>query len=197
MNKLIFILVISFIFECKAQIVDSIIVDGETIVVQLLNEITLSPLHLNPSEKLHFYRLRRKVHKVYPFALAAKKQLLELEEDLYYTETRRQKRRIGKLHDKWIQENFTAEIKKLTRSEGRILIKLIHRETGNTAYNLVRNYRNGITALLWQRLAKYFDGDLKATYTPEIVKEDMWIEHILWEIRMNESTLKKIQLNLK
>jgi ATP-dependent Lon protease len=195
MNKLIFILVISFIFECKAQIVDSVIVDGEAIAVQLLNEITLVPLHLNSSEKIKFHRLRRKVRKVYPFALAAKKQLLELKEDLNYTETRRQKRRIGKVHDKWIQEHFTSEIKKLTRSEGRVLIKLIHRETGNTAYDLVRNYRNGLTALVWQKLAKYFDGDLKATYNPEINSEDQWIEHILWEMRRSESKLKKTRLN--
>ena len=191
MIKLIFILAISLIFECKAQITDSIIVDGESIAVRLLNEITLSPLHLSSSEKIEFYRLRRKVIKVYPFALAAKEQLIELEDDLKYTETRRQKRRIGKLHDKWIQEHFTAEIKKLRRSDGRILIKLIHRETGNTAYNLVRNYRNGLTALLWQKLAKYFDGNLKARYNPEVNKEDKWIEHILWEMRMNKSNLKK------
>jgi len=191
MIKHIFILAISLIFECKAQIVDSVVVDGETISVLLLNEITLSPLHLNTTEKVQFYRLRRKVHKVYPFALAAQKQLLELEDDLNYAENKRQKRRIGKLHDKWIQEHFTADIKKLTRSEGRILIKLIHRETENTAYELVRNYRNGLTALLWQKLAKYFDGDLKATYNPEISKEDKWIAHILWEMRRKELTPKK------
>ena len=192
MIKLIFILSISFIIECKAQVVDSVIVDGETISVQLLNEITLRPLHLNISEEIQFMRLRRKVYKVYPFALAAKKQLLELEEDLQYAENNRQKRKIGKLHDQWIQANFTAKIKKLTRSEGRILIKLIHKETGNTAYDLVRNYRNGLTALLWQKLAKYFDGDLKAVYEPESTIEDQWIEHILWEMRMNKTTLKKI-----
>ena len=125
--------------------------------------------------------------------MAAKKQLIELEEDLKYAENKRHKRRIGKLHDKWIQDNFTNKIKKLTRSEGRILIKLIHKETGNTAYNLVRNYRNGLTALLWQKLAKYFDGDLKARFQPETNKEDRWIAHILWEMKMSNSTLKKNQ----
>jgi hypothetical protein len=193
MNGRCLIIALILFFESNAQIADSVIVNGEAISVQLLNEITLVPLHLNSSEKIKFYRLRRKVHKVYPFALAAKKQLLELEDDLNYTETRRQKRRIGKLHDKWIQEHFTSEIKKLTRSEGRILIKLIHRETGNTAYDLVRNYRNGLTALLWQKLAKYFDGDLKATYEHESITEDEWIEHILWDMKRTDSTLRKNQ----
>lgn len=191
MNKLIFILSFVGLFDCMAQIEDSVLVDGELIAVELLDEITLGPMTLNSIEKIEFYRLRKKVHKVYPFALAAKEQLIELEEDLKYAENKRHKRRIGKLHDKWIQENFTNKIKKLTRSEGRILIKLIHKETGNSAYNLVRNYRNGLTALLWQKLAKYFDGDLKATFQPKTNKEDRWIAHILWEMRMNNSTLKK------
>ena len=191
MNKLIFILSFVGLFDCMAQIEDSVLVDGELIAVELLDEITLGPITLNSIEKIQFYRLRKKVHKVYPFALAAKEQLIELEEDLKYAENKRHKRRIGKLHDKWIQENFTNKIKKLTRSEGRILIKLIHKETGNSAYNLVRNYRNVLTALLWQKLAKYFDGDLKATFQPKTNKEDRWIAHILWEMRMNNSTLKK------
>lgn len=191
MNKLIFILSFVGLFDCMAQIEDSVLVDGELIAVELLDEITLGPITLNSIEKIEFYRIRKKVHKVYPFALAAKEQLIELEEDLKYAENKRHKRRIGKLHDKWIQENFTNKIKKLTRSEGRILIKLIHKETGNSAYNLVRNYRNGLTALLWQKLAKYFDGDLKATFQPKTNKEDRWIAHILWEMRMNNSTLKK------
>lgn len=191
MNKLIFILSFVGLFDCMAQIEDSVLVDGELIAVELLDEITLGPMTLNSIEKIEFYRIRKKVHKVYPFALAAKEQLIELEEDLKYAENKRHKRRIGKLHDKWIQENFTNKIKKLTRSEGRILIKLIHKETGNSAYNLVRNYRNGLTALLWQKLAKYFDGDLKATFQPKTNKEDRWIAHILWEMRMNNSTLKK------
>ena len=191
MNKLIFILSFVGLFDCMAQIEDSVLVDGELIAVELLDEITLGPMTLNSIEKIEFYRIRKKVHKVYPFALAAKEQLIELEEDLKYAENKRHKRRIGKLHDKWIQENFTNKIKKLTRSEGRILIKLIHKETGYSAYNLVRNYRNGLTALLWQKLAKYFDGDLKATFQPKTNKEDRWIAHILWEMRMNNSTLKK------
>jgi len=193
MIKLLFILSFISIYGCIAQIVDSVLVDGETIVVELLDEITLGPLELNTTENIQFYRLRRKVHKVYPFALAAKKQLTDLEDDLKYTDNKRQRKRIGKLHDKWVQVHFTSEIKKLTRSEGRILIKLIHKETGDTAYNLVRNYRNGFTALLWQKLAKYFDGDLKATYNPETIKEDKWIEHILWEMRIKSSTLKMTQ----
>ena len=191
MFKQFLILLLTFTSKVYTQVPDSINVEGKTIAVELLNEIIVKPLNLSSKEKIVFYRLRRKVYKVYPFALAAKKQLIELEDDLNYADTKRQRKRIAKLHDKWIQETFTAEIKKLTRSEGRILIKLIHRETGDTAYNLVRNYRNGFTAMLWQRLAKHFDGDLKANYKPQNNTEDEWIEHILWEMKRDNSTLKK------
>lgn len=189
MNKTLVLLVFVVVFELKAQITDSVVVDGTKIAVELLEEITLKPLHLNSSEKIKFNRVQRKVFKVYKYALAANKQLLELEDDLKYAEGKREKRKIGKLHDKWIQENFTDQIKKLTRSEGRILIKLIHRETGMSAYDLVRSYRNGVTAFLWQKLAKYFDGDLKTTYQPDFIKEDEWIEHVLWERNRNQLNL--------
>ena len=185
MNKTLVLLVFAVVFELRAQIADSVVVDGAKIAVELLEEITLKPLHLNSSEKIKFNRVQRKVFKVYKYALAANKQLLELEDDLKYAEGKREKRKIGKLHDKWIQENFTDQIKKLTRSEGRILIKLIHRETEMSAYDLVRSYRNGVTAFLWQKLAKYFDGDLKTTYQPDLIKEDEWIEHILWKRNRN------------
>lgn len=181
-------LLIALLSTCFSfgQIPDSTTVDGKKISVKLLNEIVLTPLNLTQQEQIQFYRLRRKVHKVYPYALKAKQQLTEIEEDLKYVETKRQKKRIAKLHDKWLQENFTDDLKKLTRSEGRVLIKLIHLETGMTSYELIKNYRNGIKAMLWQRLAKFYDGDLKATFKPETSTEDLWIEHILWRMRKNQ-----------
>tara|TARA_B110000977_G_scaffold194519_1_gene271292 strand:+ start:646 stop:1227 length:582 start_codon:yes stop_codon:yes gene_type:complete len=193
MIKTIVLLLFVSIFKLNAQIADSVVVDGTKIVVELLEEVSLKPLLLNSSEEIKFRRLKRKVLKVYKYALAANKQLLELEDDFKYAERKREKRKIGKLHDKWIQEHFTHQIKKLTRSEGRILIKLIYRETGNSAYDLVRSYRNGVTAFLWQKLAKYFDGDLKTTYQPDLIKEDEWIEHILWERNRNQTNLNQTQ----
>ena len=128
---------------------------------------------------------------MYPFALKAKQQLVEIEEDLKYSITRREKRKIARLHEQWLQDNFTDELKKLTRSEGRILIKLIHLETGTNAYQLIKNYRNGLKAELWQALAKFYDGDLKVTFDPENNKEDKWIEHILWRMKKDKKVILK------
>lgn len=183
MNKTLFLILFVWNYFSCAQIPDSTKVDGKKIATELLNEITLTPLNLNGKERIEYYRLRRKVHKVYPYAQKAKKQLQEIEEDLKFVETKRQKRRISKLHDRWLQKHFTEDLKDLTRSEGRILIKLIHYETGMSSYELIQKYRNGLKAMLWQRLAKFYDGDLKTTYQPNKVQEDSWIEHALWEMK--------------
>ena len=172
------------------QIPDSTEVNGEKIPTKLLNEIIITPLQLSHIEQLSYIRLQRKVNKVYPFAQKAKTQLQEIEEDLMYAESKKEKRRISKLHDSWLRDNFTEDLKKLTRSEGRILIKLIHYKTGISSYDLIKKYRNGLTALLWQKLAKLYDGNLKTTYQPQNVKEDQWISHILRQIEVHDS-LKK------
>ena len=191
MNRSILLINLLYTSICVGQIPDSTFVEGEKIANELLQEITMTPLNLSPEERSRYYHLRRKVHKVHPYALKAKIQLLEIEDDFKYVETRREKRKIAKLHDKWLQENFTKELKKLTRSEGRILIKLIHHETGINTYQLIKDYRNGFTALLWQQLAKYYDGDLKAEYNPDEIKEDFWIDHILWWMKKDNKALLK------
>jgi len=159
-------------------------VNGKKIPTKLLNEITITPLQLSHIERLSYLRLQKKVNKVYPYAQKTKIQLKEIENDLMYAETKKEKRRISKLHERWLREHFTEDLKKLKRSEGRILIKLIHHETGISSYDIIKKYRNGLTALLWQKLAKLYDGNLKTTYQPEDVKEDQWISHILRRIEV-------------
>ena len=175
---------------CYCQIPDSIEVNGEKIPTKLLNEITISPLKLSHIERLSYFRLKKKVNKVYPYAQIAKTQLQEIEEDLMYAKSKKEKRRISKLHDRWLREHFSEDLKKLTRTEGRILIKLIHYETGLSSYDLIKKYRNGLTALLWQKLAKLYDGNLKTTYQPEDEKEDQWISHILRQIEVCDTPKK-------
>ena len=194
MYKFLFTITIVINVCCLAQIPDSIIVKGQKIENQILNEITLTLLNLSPEDYSKYYNLLRKTHKVYPFALKAKQQLVEIEEDLEHSTTRREKRKIARLHEQWLQDNFTDELKKLTRSEGRILIKLIHLETGTNAYQLIKNYRNGLKARLWQALAKFYDGDLKSTFDPENNKEDKWIEHILWRMKKDKQEILKSNL---
>ena len=190
MNRLLLFTLFMLKGICYCQIPDSTEVNGEKIPTKLLNEITISPLQLSHIERLSYFRLQKKFNKVYPYAQKAKTQLQEIEDDLMYAETKKEKKIISKLHDRWLREHFTEDLKKLTRSEGRILIKLIHYETGISSYDLIKKYRNGLTALLWQKLAKLYDGNLKTTYQPQNVKEDQWISNILRQIEVHD-TLKK------
>ena len=152
MNRLILFMIFMLKGILYGQIPDSTEVNGEKIPTKLLNEITISPLQLSHQERISYLRLQKKVNKVYPYAQKAKIQLREIENDLIYADTKKEKRRISKLHERWLREHFTEDLKKLRRSEGRILIKLIHYETGMSSYDLIKEYRNGLTALLWQKL---------------------------------------------
>ena len=190
MKNLLYIYIILLYNPLGAQIPDSTIVDGDTIAVELLKEVTLSPYFSNYEDHKAYYRLRRKVIKVYPYALKAKDQLMEVDEDLVYVETRRKKKKLTKLHEDWLQDQFSKELKKLTRSEGLILMKLIYRETGQTCYSLIKKYRSGWMAFIWQRLAKLYDTNLRAEFHPNTIKEDEWTEKILNDDQMRQKVFK-------
>ena len=73
--------------------------------------------------------------------------------------------------EKFLQDELTAELKRLTRTEGQILVKLIYRETGTTAFDLVKELRNGFRAFTYNTIASFFDISLKTEYNPEKIKE--------------------------
>ena len=89
------------------------------------------------------------------------------------------KKKYTKIIEKFIEKEFAEELKKLTRTEGQILIKLIHRETGQTVFKLVKELRNGFRAFSYNSLAKLFDISIKVKYEPETIDEDAIIEDVL------------------
>lgn len=123
--------------------------------------------------------LRRKTIKVYPYAKLAAERLETLNARLESMEKKSQRRKYAKRMQKYIEGEFSDELKKLTRTEGQILIKLIHRQTGRTAFELVKELRNGWRAFWYNNTAKMFDISLKKEYNPMDVKEDYLIEDIL------------------
>ncbi|WP_224490241.1 DUF4294 domain-containing protein [Robertkochia flava] len=133
----------------------------------------------NYEAKRHYYILKRKTLKVYPYAKLAAERLTELNERLGRMETNADRNRYTRIIQKYIEEEFSAELKKLTRTEGQILVKLIYRQTGNTAFDLVRNLRSGWRAFWYNTTASMFDISLKETYEPSVVHEDYLIEDIL------------------
>ena len=130
-------------------------------------------------ERLDYFVLKRKVLKVYPYAKMASERLAKLNHRLDKIKSKRKKKKYTKMLEKFLQEELTAELRKLTRTEGQILVKLIYRETGITAFSLVRELRNGFRAFTYNTIAKVFKISLKEEYDPLNVREDLFIEDIL------------------
>ena len=159
-----------------------------------LDEVVVyQPVQLKSYEEMKKYMLlRRRTLKVYPYAEMASKRFTTLKERLERMDNRRKKKRYAKLIEKYLEGEFKEELKKLTRAEGQILVKLIHRETGITTHALVKTYRNGFRAATYQFSAKLFDIDLKTEFDPTKVEEDLWIEDILLRSGLTSAYFEEI-----
>ena len=162
---------------------DYILIEGDSIpktAIDLDEVILLKRLKFDSREDRRRYLiLRRKTVKVYPYAKLAAERLESLQERLNTLESRRAKKRYAKIIQKYIEDEFSAELKKLTRTEGQILVKLIHRQTGRTTFELIKELRNGWRAFWFNNTASLFDISLKREFDPMNVKEDYLIEDIL------------------
>lgn len=159
------------------------IIDGDTVgqdVISLNEVILLEKLHFDSREARRRYLiLRRKTRKVYPYAKLAAERLTTMSERLETIEDKRLKRIYTRRMQRYVEDEFSKELKEFTRSEGQILIKLIDRQTGNTAYDLVKELRTGWRAFRYNITAGFFDISLKEEYRPFENKEDYLIEDIL------------------
>ncbi|MCJ7468385.1 MAG: DUF4294 domain-containing protein [Maribacter sp.] len=133
----------------------------------------------NYEEKLRYYILRRKTIKVYPYAKLAAERLVELNDSLARITKPRKRHKYTKEVQKYIEGEFSDELKKLTRTEGQILVKLIYRQTGKTAFDLVKELRNGWRAFWYNTTAKFFKISIKEEFKPDLLQEDYLIEDIL------------------
>ncbi|TVZ27665.1 uncharacterized protein DUF4294 [Gillisia sp. Hel_I_86] len=159
------------------------IVMGDTIVretIDLDEVLILGRLKFGSDQARRRYLiLRRKTRKVYPYAKLASERLLELESRLDQIKSKRDRKRYTKIVQNYIDDQFSAELKKLTRTEGQILVKLIHRQTGETAFELIKELKSGWRAFWYNSTASLFDISLKEEYHPESNQEDYLIEDIL------------------
>ena len=174
--------------EYKTQQKDSTvtyyyIVQGDTIpreYIDLEEVVLLNKLSFNNKvDRRRYLILRRKTRKVYPYAKLASERLLTMTKRLQTLKKKRQASKYTKRIQKYIEQEFSEKLKKLTRTEGQILVKLNHRQTGTTAYDLVKELRTSWRAFWYNTTASFFDISLKQKYTPFSVEEDYLIEDIL------------------
>ena len=126
-------------------------------------------LHLNLKtdlEKKYYLWLRKRVRDVWPYVKIAVEEYNSLQDTTQYFKNKRQKRRYIKERQKILADEFETKLKELSRSRGQILIKLIHRETDKTSYEIIKELRGGINAFLWNSAGGAFDLDLRTEFNP-------------------------------
>jgi len=159
------------------------LLDGDSIPtygIPLKEVVLFQPLRFKTRLELKRYLiLRRKTLKVYPYAKLAADRLTILNERLDNLDNKRGRKKYLKRMEKFIYEEFEDELKKFSRSEGKILIRLVNRQTGITTYDLVKELRTGWKAFWYQTTASLFKLSLKDTFDPEYSFEDYLIEDIL------------------
>ena len=164
MKHIFILLFLSSTFLASAQNVsrdtiidDKILIEGDSIMFTLDDVMVLSKLKFDSTkEQRYYYWYWKKVNNAYPFAKLAAERLLQLNEQLKKIRSNSKRRKHIKKMQKFMEEEFTDKLKKMTRTEGRILIKLIHRQTGLTTFELIKEYRSGWKAFWYNTTASLF-----------------------------------------
>ncbi len=157
---------------------------GDTIPIAFLPHVEVRDRRIfrSAADRKRFDRLYWNVVKVYPLAKAAGRQLNELEEELKTMPESKHRAHCRKLEAS-LKKQYKKQLTELTVTQGRILIKLVDRETARTSYSIVREFRGSFQAFMWQGLALMFGSNLKSTYE---LQEDRDIELILMMIEGNQ-----------
>jgi hypothetical protein len=156
-----------------------LIIDGDTIWVADLDEVYIFPTNKfkNRREYRRYTRLIYNVKKAYPWARLAGEKLAEVEVHMGTLKTEKEQREYIKQVEQELLDDYKEDLKHLTITQGRILIKLVDRETGDTSYELVKELRGNLSAAFWQALARLFGSNLKSEY--DAAGEDRLIEEII------------------
>lgn len=152
---------------------------GDTLARALLLRTVYCFSH--PVDMSKHRKLVRDFRKVYPLAEIARQTMTGFEEELLALPTRKEQREFSKRTEKELVAQYTPTLRRMTVSQGKILVRLIDRETDQTSYEIVREFRGGFTAGFWQGIARIFGHNLKDEYDP--VERDRLIEQciILYE----------------
>ncbi|WP_130736838.1 DUF4294 domain-containing protein [Flavobacterium sp. J27] len=178
---LFFILIVTSI---KAQVEENLQMTAQdsTLLYSIqLEEIVVSKNDVSglDEEKKKLLILKRRVYKTYPYAKLTSEKLLQIKATMAKLKTKKEKKKYFKIVEKYLQEEFEPRLKKLSRKDGQILVKLINRQTGETTFDLIKEYKSGWKAFWSNNTAKLFDINIKEEYKPYDEIEDFHIENIL------------------
>lgn len=193
MKKLVKILFIvatisnyAFSQEFKGYFVRAEIINGDTVPLITLTEVKIisDSYFKSESDYLRYKKLVRDVKKAYPYSLIVAQKLKEYNDIMLKLPDEASRKQAMKTAEKQLRAQFEDDVNNMTFTQGKILIKLIDRETGKTSYELVKELRGTISAIFWQSIARIFGTNLKGEYMP--YGEDKGIEEIVQKIERGE-----------
>ena len=158
--------------------------EGDTLhLASDLEEVTLTSFRKfkNNTDRRRYYKYRRYALKVYPFAVKAIKIFREMEVATATMKKRKRRKYIKKLQKEYDDE-FRPKLKKLTRTQGKILIKMIEKELDSNFYDLLKELRGSFNARIWQTTAKFYKINLKDGY---IKGEDEILDVVLGDLNIS------------
>lgn len=186
LKKYLFLIMLSFVtigVYSQEDRRDDYLKEKDTVVgiAIELEEVVIDKNHIKISDdaRKRFLILQRRVYKVYPYAKLASERLVQLNKGMAGLKTNKERKKYFKITEDYLNNEFEGQLKKLSRKDGQILVKLIHRQTGTTTFTLIKTLKSGWKAFWSNNTARLFDINLKTEYAPMDVYEDYLIETIL------------------
>jgi hypothetical protein len=163
----------------KQYLLDAVVIGDDTLPNIKIKEVRVFSRKVFKSnrQKRQFTRLVYNVKKAYPFSIVARNELSIMNDQLKNIQGNRAREKYIKEYQKQMFVRYEDDLRKLTITQGRILLKLVDREIGNTSYDLVKEYRGSFSAAFWQGIARLFGSNMKSEYDPK--GEDAEIEEIV------------------
>jgi len=151
--------------EIDGEIVNQVIENGDTILTYDLDNITVSIPRVfeNKEEYRKYRRYRHYATKVYPYAVESIKIFREMEQATLNMKKKHRKKYVRTLR-KQAKKEFKDPLKKLSRTQGKILVKMIERELETNMFKLLKDLNGGFSASKWQTVGKLYGYDLKEGY---------------------------------
>jgi hypothetical protein len=160
--------------------------NGETLPEVQIKEVAIiggmkGTSRRQQSQFRKYQRLVENIKTVYPYALIVRNKLAEANADMMHMSEEKDRRQYIKQLEKDVFQEYEDDIRNMTITQGKLLLKLIYRETYNTSYDLIKEYRGGLNAAFWQGIARIFGTNLKSDYDP--YGDDILIELIIQDIQ--------------
>jgi hypothetical protein len=159
----------------SSMILRKVIMDGDTFYLYSFNQFILKEFN-SKKDRDAYIKLVRNVKKVMPYAKLAAFRLQMMDDNLNQLPSNRSKKKYIKATEDAIKDEFIGQLKKLTISQGKLLIKLIHRETGNTTYEILKQYRGSASTMFYGIWARMYNANIDTKYDPI---KDYQIEYII------------------